>query len=542
MTDDQSTLAPRDSLSDPELIARVRTGDTAAYETLFLRHREVARRFALRLAGKERADDICSESFAKILDLLQRGKGPDVAFRAYLLTTVRTVHLNQIRAGGRESPVADTDLQSLTEAVGDDADARFDEGAIARAFRQLPERWQSALWLSAVEGVPNEEISRQLGIQSSAVASLAFRARAGLRQAYLAEHLRETVDAECARIVDLLPGFLRGSLSERRRQLVAAHLERCSRCTVAAAELADVDRRLGALLAPLIVGGAATALWPATAAVPTAPVASGVLAGVGNAGGGTILGGITGTIGVAKAATAATIAAASIGLSVNAVTSGPHDTGAAPRSLHSPADDSAEGPFALGDPFPGRSPAPPGPTALLTATPSAIPTSAAPTPTDGHSDPAAPDPTVAGPTDGGPTGPTTSPTPTSSGERTMAMGSMENDPFHRNLMQWNRVTAPVSEPPEGTRLILTSNHTYDVRLATDETSGWTCAKPVLDWAAWNGPRSSTVCTFRGGGDGSAVRVEYMVDRKSRLTATLTAPEGYLDLDLTDNIASIDLLD
>jgi DNA-directed RNA polymerase specialized sigma24 family protein len=39
--------------------------------------------------NRSEADDVVAETFAKILDLLHRGGGPDDAFRPYLLTAVR---------------------------------------------------------------------------------------------------------------------------------------------------------------------------------------------------------------------------------------------------------------------------------------------------------------------------------------------------------------------------------------------------------------------------------------------------------------------
>jgi len=44
------------------------------------------------------ADDLVSESFAKILQVLRGGGGPDAAFRAYLYTTVRRVAYDRTKA------------------------------------------------------------------------------------------------------------------------------------------------------------------------------------------------------------------------------------------------------------------------------------------------------------------------------------------------------------------------------------------------------------------------------------------------------------
>ncbi len=235
-----------DDLTDSDLIALVRTGEAAAYEELFLRHRDVAVRYARRIAPADRAEDLCAEAFTKLLDMLQRGKGPNNAFRAYLLTTVRTTHLNAVRASRREDLVPDHEPIARMVPVIEDPDLRFDQRAAFRALAQLPERWQAALWMTAVEDLPIEEIGRRLGINASAVSSLAVRARAGLRRAYLAEHLLEPSEPECRRVVELLPGYLRRSLTTRRHEQAAAHLRDCQRCTTAAAEIADVEPSLGA--------------------------------------------------------------------------------------------------------------------------------------------------------------------------------------------------------------------------------------------------------------------------------------------------------
>src|SRR5262245_6167107 len=84
--------------SDAELISQVRAGDIDAYGMLYDRHRDAAHRLARQLASSGEADDLVSESFAKVLPILQEGRGPDISFRAYLLTCVRRVHIDRVRA------------------------------------------------------------------------------------------------------------------------------------------------------------------------------------------------------------------------------------------------------------------------------------------------------------------------------------------------------------------------------------------------------------------------------------------------------------
>src|SRR5687767_13227302 len=89
--------ASRVEASDAELIAAVRGGDTGAYGELFDRHRDAAARLSSHLVPGPDADDLVAESFTRVLALLQDGKGPDEFFRAYLLTSIRRLHIDRTR-------------------------------------------------------------------------------------------------------------------------------------------------------------------------------------------------------------------------------------------------------------------------------------------------------------------------------------------------------------------------------------------------------------------------------------------------------------
>ncbi len=59
------------------------------------------RRALRRIGNTTDADDLVSEAFAKVLTIVQRGGGPDLAFRAYLLTAVRSLHIDSVRGAAR---------------------------------------------------------------------------------------------------------------------------------------------------------------------------------------------------------------------------------------------------------------------------------------------------------------------------------------------------------------------------------------------------------------------------------------------------------
>ncbi|WP_408897751.1 sigma-70 family RNA polymerase sigma factor [Nocardioides sp. R1-1] len=285
---------------DPVLLSRVRAGDPDAYAQLFARHHQAALGFARRLAGPSHADDLVAEAFARVLDTLQRDLGPTVSFRSYLLTAIRSIWNNTVRAERRYDLVDDFELLAPVDALTavEDADQRFDNRTVAAAYRSLPERWQAVLWYTAVEGLPHGEVALHLGIKPNAVAALSFRAREGLRQAYLAEHLATVADAECRRWVSMLPSYARGSLTQGRRAELDRHLDGCLSCTAALADLDDVNNRLGALLVPVVLGAGAVGL---------PGVWSGLDAAASAAGGGTTI--ATGKVGLAAAALAALVGA-----------------------------------------------------------------------------------------------------------------------------------------------------------------------------------------------------------------------------------------
>ena len=243
--------------SDAELIAAVRDGDTEAYGELFGRHRDAAARLSRQLVPGPDADDLVAESFARVLAVLQAGKGPDEFFRAYLLTSIRRLHVDRIRQQKRvRTTDDDTELDRAVEFV-DPAEMRFEQGAAATAFASLPERWQLVLWHLDVEGQKPAAIAPLLGMSPNSVSALAYRAREGLRQAYLQGHLAPSLHASCRATTGMLGAYVRKGLSARDATRVEAHLDECSRCTGLYLELGEINSNLSGILAPVLLGTAA---------------------------------------------------------------------------------------------------------------------------------------------------------------------------------------------------------------------------------------------------------------------------------------------
>ena len=252
-----AVLQRADGAADAELISAVRGGEVDAYGELFDRHVAAARRLARQLVPPADADDLVSEAFAKVLSLLQRGAGPDLAFRAYLLTAIRRLHVDRIRANARVQPTDDLEPFDPGVPFRDTAVEGFENAAAAKAFASLPERWQAVLWHTEVEGQKPAEVALLLGMSANSVSALAYRAREGLRQSFLTMHLKELEDDTCAWTHQNLGAYVRNGISRRDAAKVERHLTECRRCSALYLELTEVNSNLSGLLAPLLLGGAA---------------------------------------------------------------------------------------------------------------------------------------------------------------------------------------------------------------------------------------------------------------------------------------------
>lgn len=248
-----ATVVNRRAMSDADLIAASRTGDADAYAELYRRHEPAARAAALSLCrNRSDADDLVADAFVSMLRILQSGNGPDVAFRPYLLVALRNRFLDRTRRPPEDpldEPTEELDLTLLDSAASEE-----DKMLAAAAFATLPERWQLVLWHTEIEGRKPAEVAPLIGLAPNAVAALAYRAREGLRQAYLQAHLQTPRESGCAECVPNLAAYVREGLSARDRQAVDSHLVGCESCRTLVDELRDTNGMLRAGLFPVVTG------------------------------------------------------------------------------------------------------------------------------------------------------------------------------------------------------------------------------------------------------------------------------------------------
>ncbi|WP_162458442.1 sigma-70 family RNA polymerase sigma factor [Pseudactinotalea terrae] len=259
-------------MPDHALLTRARDGDGEAFEALYRRHHRAATRAAHSYSSRSQlAEDAVQEAFMRILHATKEGGGPITEFRAYLATTVRHVIAGWTRG---ERTIATDELETLAgEDLRDTSkpESRLRWHLLTKAFKSLPTRWQEALWLGEVEGISPAELAERWNMSANSAAALSYRAREGLRTAWLDAHVNEgLVPEDCRPYVSDLSRYTQGKLTDRRETQVRGHLDDCEYCRAVLLEVDAAASELRVLLLPVVLwGGLALAgtglsLGPAT--------------------------------------------------------------------------------------------------------------------------------------------------------------------------------------------------------------------------------------------------------------------------------------
>ncbi len=225
------------SETDRELLRRCRNGDSSAFSELYVRHCDAAQHYAMSITrSPHAAADAASEAFIRFFALVKEGRGPEIEMRPYLLRMIRNLCYDEIRRSARlqASSIDTTPIQvhlrrqglaSLEELAEKDEDC----AAALRAFHSLPQRWRLVLWNVDVLGNPPRALAGVLGTSGHNVSALLYRAREGLRSAFLSE-LAGQARPGCQVFASRLGAFALARMGPQERRRVTAHLVWCSAC------------------------------------------------------------------------------------------------------------------------------------------------------------------------------------------------------------------------------------------------------------------------------------------------------------------------
>jgi len=174
-----STAGWTRGLSDPrtdlELVAALNRGDYAAFEPLYLRHKEWVYNLATRYTDHHGALDAVQEAFAYLLAQFP-GFKLTAKMTTYLYPVVKNIALSVKRRNKRIV------LGEVPEQEEESDDPRLPAGALGEVLAGLPRPQLEVLLMRVVDGMSVEEVGIALGIAEGTVKSRLHLALAKLRE------------------------------------------------------------------------------------------------------------------------------------------------------------------------------------------------------------------------------------------------------------------------------------------------------------------------------------------------------------------------
>lgn len=200
------------SLSDADVVRRVRAGDTALFEVLMRRHDQRVYRTARSILRDEgEVEDAMQQAWIQAYLHLAEFEGA-AAFSTWLVRITANEALQRLRKRTRLVPVADAEGEETMDERHPDpeenAASRETVRLLERAVDALPDLYRTVFMLREVEGLSTAETAAALDIGEEAAKVRLHRARAMLRESLAAAVGRTAGEAfqflapRCNRIVE----------------------------------------------------------------------------------------------------------------------------------------------------------------------------------------------------------------------------------------------------------------------------------------------------------------------------------------------------
>lgn len=180
---------PWATVSDEEVVGRVRAGEVELYEIIMRRHNQRLYRVARSIVGDDNeAEDVMQDAYVRAYEHLDQFAGKAkfatwltrIAVHEALRRARQRSRLQQASPGEWEGQNMDT-LQGTSPDPEQQAQGRELETLLEAAIEKLPVTYRTVFVLRKIEGLSTAETAECLGVQEETVKTRLFRSRALLR-------------------------------------------------------------------------------------------------------------------------------------------------------------------------------------------------------------------------------------------------------------------------------------------------------------------------------------------------------------------------
>ncbi|HEX4425814.1 MAG TPA: sigma-70 family RNA polymerase sigma factor [Terriglobales bacterium] len=192
---DAIVTAPGETVTDADIMLRVKTGDDSAFEYLVQKYRRPMVSFMFRMAhNSAAAEDLAQEVFLRVYRSRESYEA-SAKFTTWLYRIATNLAVNHARDTRHERPEnmvnldepdSDTgqtpDLADSTPTIEEDIVRQERLTAIRQKVQALPERQRMAVAMHKYQQMDYKQIAEVLKLSESATKSLLFRAYETLRE------------------------------------------------------------------------------------------------------------------------------------------------------------------------------------------------------------------------------------------------------------------------------------------------------------------------------------------------------------------------
>jgi len=187
------------------LVEKAQRGDRVAMGELLRKYGNALYASVLlpRLGSEAAAKDALGETYAKVVERIDRFTWQNVGFYPWLRTVALRVALDALRARKRTVLWEAEDLQRevdasqtttpLDQAVQEKRDREAAKARVEAALNKIHERYARAIRMRVIEEKPREEVAKELGVTPATFDVLLHRATAALKKALEKEEPNDSV-------------------------------------------------------------------------------------------------------------------------------------------------------------------------------------------------------------------------------------------------------------------------------------------------------------------------------------------------------------